>query len=73
MKKTNNAEPMGVNLDGVLDRFTGLLELQRVLFLEFIEARFSEHDLKEIIYLLEELKMAREVLHETNQWSNDTI
>ena len=51
----------GVNLDGVIDRFTGLLELQRVLFLEFIEARFSEHDLKEILFLLGELKAVMEV------------
>lgn len=47
---------IGVNLDGVIDRFKGLLELKDVLYLETIEARFNEHDLKEIIYLLDELK-----------------
>ena len=46
----------GVNVDGVMDRFKGLLELQKVLSLEVIEAKFTEHDLKEIIYLLGELK-----------------
>ena len=46
----------GVNVDAVMDRFNGLLELQKVLSLEVIEAKFTEHDLKEIIYLLGELK-----------------
>ena len=46
----------GVNVDGVMDRFKGLLELQKELSLEVIEAKFTEHDLKEIIYLLGELK-----------------
>ena len=50
----------GINLDGVLDRFKGLLELQKVLYLETIDASFSEHDLKEIIYLLGELKALKE-------------
>ena len=51
----------GVNVDGVMDRFKGLLELQKVLSLEVIEAKFTEHDLKEIIYLLGELKAIKEV------------
>lgn len=50
-----------VNLDGVIDRFKGLLELQKVLQLETIEAKFTEFDLKEIIYLLGELKAIEEV------------
>lgn len=51
----------GVNVDRVMDRFKGLLELQKVLSLEVIEAKFTEHDLKEIIYLLGELKAIKEV------------
>ncbi len=51
---------VGVNLDGVIDRFNGLLELKRVLSLEVIDARFNDHDLKEIIYLLGELKAIKE-------------
>ena len=51
----------GVNVDGVIDRFKGLLELQKVLSLEVIEAKFTEHDLKEIIYLFGELKAIKEV------------
>ena len=50
-----------VNLDGVIDRFKGLLELQKVLQLDTIEAKFTEFDLKEIIYLLGELKTIEEV------------
>ena len=46
----------GVNVDRVIGRFKCLLELQKVISLEVIEAKFNEHDLKEIIYLLGELK-----------------
>lgn len=47
---------MKKDIEGVIDRFKGLWELQKVLQLETIEAKFTEFDLKEIIYLLGELK-----------------
>ena len=50
----------GVNLDRVIERFTNLLELQRGFFVEVIGAEFTEHELKEIIYLLGELKAYNE-------------
>lgn len=51
----------GVNLDGVIDRFKCLLEFQKDFQLETVPAKFTEHDLKEIIYLLGELKAVKEV------------
>ena len=50
----------GVNLDMVIERFINLLELQRGFFVEVIGAEFTEHELKEIIYLLGELKAYNE-------------
>ena len=58
------------DLDGVIDRFEGLLKLKYTLYLEEITARFTEHDLKEIIYLLGELKAIRGA---TNGQTNESI
>lgn len=52
---------MKKDIEGVIDRFKGLLELQKVLQMETIEAKFTEYDLKEIIYLLGDLKAIEEL------------
>ena len=46
----------GVDLDRVYDRFKNELELQKMAQIENVTMRFNEHELKEIIYLLGELK-----------------
>ena len=52
---------MIADLDGVIDRFKNLLEIQKCNQCEYINATFTEHDLKEIIYLLGELKAVRSI------------
>jgi hypothetical protein len=51
---------MTADLDKVYERFKNLLELKNKRYQEFISTRFDEYDLKEIIYLLGELKAIRE-------------
>ena len=48
------------DLDKVIERFKNLLEVQKITQQEVISTKFSETDLKEIIYLLGELKAVRE-------------
>ena len=47
------------DLEKILERFKNLLEVQRYTQQELIETKFSELELKEIIYLLGELKAVR--------------
>lgn len=54
----------GVNVDRVIGRFKALMEVQKELSLEVIDAKYTEHDLKEIIYLLGELKTIKPVIEE---------
>ena len=46
----------GVDIDKVYDRFKNELELQKIAQIENVTMRFNEHELKEIIYLLGNLK-----------------
>lgn len=48
------------DIDKVYDRFRNLLDIMKMNQLETVTARYTEHDLKEIIYLLGELKAIRE-------------
>ena len=66
MEETNLMNRIqGVNLDHVIDRFQNLLEYQKNLSLEEVNAVFNEHDLKEILFLLGELKTVMEVKAKT--------
>ena len=47
------------DLEKILERFKNLLEVQRYTQQELIETKFSELELKELIYLLGELKAVR--------------
>ena len=58
------------DLDAVLERFDNELRLRRELCQELSPMRFSEHELKEIIYLLRELKFRREIEYGKNQGNN---
>ena len=44
------------DIDKVYDRFRNLLDIMKTNQLETVTARYTEYDLKEIIYLLGELK-----------------
>ena len=46
----------GVDIDRVYDRFKNELELQKMAQIENVTMRFNERELKEIIYILGELK-----------------
>ena len=46
----------GVDLDKVYERFKNELELQKMAQIENVTMRFNERELKEIIYLLGNLK-----------------
>lgn len=48
------------DLEKVIARFENLRETQRLLQCETIDARFNETELKEMIWLLGELKAIRE-------------
>ena len=54
----------GIDANRVLSRFSNDLELMKQLQLECVDMRFNEHELKEIIYLIGNLKayMEREKL-----------
>ena len=47
---------MNIDIDRIIDRFKNLRETQRLLQIENISAYFSEREIKEMIYLLRELK-----------------
>lgn len=55
---------MTADLDKVLDRFKNELEIRCELWEAWSVMRFDEYDLKEIIYLLGELKFRREQEHD---------
>ena len=55
---------MEIDIDRILERFNNLRETQRILQCENISARFNERELKEIIYLLGELKMLKVMLED---------
>ena len=46
----------GVDIDRIYDRFKNELELQKIAQIENVTMRFNERELKEIIYILGELK-----------------
>ena len=46
----------GVDIDRVYDRFKNELELQKMAQIDVVSMRFNERELKEIIYLLGNLK-----------------
>lgn len=54
---------MMADLDGVIERFKNALTVKNECMQEIITMRFTEHDLKEVIYLLGELKYRREQEH----------
>ena len=45
-----------IDIDRIIDRFQNLRETQRLLQIENISAYFTEREIKEMIYLLGELK-----------------
>lgn len=45
-----------IDIDRIIDRFQNLIETQRLLQIENISAYFTEREIKEMIYLLGELK-----------------
>lgn len=47
------------NLDNVINRFNNMLTIKKQLYLEEVTAKFNEREIKEIIYLLGELKEVR--------------
>ena len=47
-----------------VDRFKNLLELQRMLQYETVEAKFTERELKGLIFALDTLLMLEEQEHE---------
>ena len=49
-----------VDLEKVIKRFENLKEFQKELGREIVQASFTERDIKEILYLLGELKAIRE-------------
>ena len=49
------------DIDSVIDRFKTLQQYQKDGQHEFVSPRFNEYELKEIIYLLGELKYRREI------------
>ena len=49
------------DLESVLERFNLELKLRKELCQELSAMRFTEYELKEIIYLLNELKYRREI------------
>lgn len=51
---------MMADLDGVIERFKNALTVKNECMQEIITMRFTEYDLKEVIYLLGELKYRRE-------------
>ena len=61
-----------VDLDAVLERFNLELKLRKELQQELSPMRFTEYDLKEIIYLLNELKYFREERNEQRGNDKDT-
>lgn len=50
---------MNIDIDRIIDRFQNLRETQRLLQIENISAYFSEREIKELIYLLAELKVLK--------------
>lgn len=50
---------MNIDLDRIIDRFQNLRETQRLLQIENISAYFTEREIKELIYLLAELKVLK--------------
>ena len=61
-----------VDLDAVLERFNLELKLRKELQQELSPMRFTEYDLKEIIYLLNELKYLRKERNEQRGNDKDT-
>ena len=57
-------------LENWIDRFNTVLDIQKHEQIEYIQIRFDNRDLKEIIYLLGELK-ARRVKDETMAQRSD--
>lgn len=47
---------MNIDIDRIIVRFENLRQTQKMLQIENISAYFSEREIKEIIYLLAELK-----------------
>jgi hypothetical protein len=48
-----------IDIDRIIDRFQNLRETQRLLQIENISAYFTEREIKEMIYLLGELKVLK--------------
>ena len=60
----------GVDLDRVYERFKNELELQKMAQIENVTMRFNERELKEIIYLLGNLKAMLEREEKRNEHNN---
>ena len=56
----NDAELYEVLIQ-MIDRFEGLSELQRIMQYDTIEAKFSERELKNLIFALKTLKAVTEL------------
>lgn len=56
------------NLDNVIDRFNNMLTIKKQLYLEEITAKFTEREIKEIIYLLGELKEVRKQYDRSDEY-----
>lgn len=48
---------MNIDIDRIIARFENLRQTQKMLQIENISAYFSEREIKELIYLLAELKV----------------
>ena len=58
--------PGDVRLEDIIDRFKNEYELYVSTGGELCRMSFTEYELKELIYLLNEVKTAREVLNNEN-------